>query len=109
MKTLKFEGHSDDTFGEYAVTHEDIDNCASLKPIQCLITSSDGAMLIVGQYSSNHISDCWVIGISMANDKTPLPEWPIRFKTAASGYSPVLEVDVPDDFGLTWYSDGRED
>ncbi len=26
MKTLKFMGYSDDTFGEYGITNEDIDN-----------------------------------------------------------------------------------
>lgn len=29
MKTLKFMGHSDDTFGEYGTTMDDIDNAGS--------------------------------------------------------------------------------
>lgn len=37
MKTLKFEGYSDDTFGEYGVTNQDVDNCATMEPIQCVI------------------------------------------------------------------------
>ena len=40
MKTLRFQGYSDDTFGEYGVTNQDVDNCGSCKPIQCLITVS---------------------------------------------------------------------
>ena len=30
---LRFEGYSDDTFGEYGVTNDDYDNSASGKPI----------------------------------------------------------------------------
>lgn len=65
MKTLKFEGYSDGTFGEYGWFDEDVDNYASMKPIQCLITSSEGRLLVVGQYAKTHISDtgCWVIGV----------------------------------------------
>jgi hypothetical protein len=29
MPTLRFEGYSDDTFGEYGHTNDDYDNCAS--------------------------------------------------------------------------------
>lgn len=41
MKTLKFMGHSDDTFGEYGTTMDDIDNAGSGEPIQCVI-EADG-------------------------------------------------------------------
>lgn len=37
MHTLKFHGYSDDTFGEYGVTNQDCDNCASGMPIQCVV------------------------------------------------------------------------
>lgn len=39
MKTLKFMGYSDDTFGEYGVTNEDVDNCGRGNPIQCVINA----------------------------------------------------------------------
>jgi hypothetical protein len=38
-KTLRFEGFSDDTFGELT-TREDYDNCASGEPITFLVKSS---------------------------------------------------------------------
>lgn len=31
MKALRFYGYSDDTFGEYAATNYDVDNCGSGK------------------------------------------------------------------------------
>ena len=37
MRTLKFHGYGDDTFGEYGVTNQDCDNCANEKPIQCIV------------------------------------------------------------------------
>ena len=30
MRILKFHGYSDDTFGEYGETGQDVDNCGSL-------------------------------------------------------------------------------
>lgn len=57
MKTLVFRGYSDDTFGEYGVTGDDVDTCASYKPVQCRIDSLSGSMLVVGQYSVTHPPD----------------------------------------------------
>jgi hypothetical protein len=37
MPTLRFEGYSDDTFGEYAHTNNDYDNCASGESIEFLV------------------------------------------------------------------------
>ena len=48
MKTLKFMGYSDDTFGEYGVTNDDIDNCGSGDPIQCVIEAGDTALIVTG-------------------------------------------------------------
>lgn len=34
MRMLKFEGYSDDTFGEYGVTNQDVDNCGAMHLMQ---------------------------------------------------------------------------
>jgi len=47
MQEFKFEGCSDDTFGEYGVTNDDYDNCASGEPIRFQLTMPDGAGIIV--------------------------------------------------------------
>lgn len=108
MKTLKFQGYSDDTFGEYGVTNDDCDNCANGKPIHCLITADDGAMFVTGLYSVNPIGGVWTIGISQLDEDVKIPAWPIRFTTSDTGYSPVLEIDVPDGFSLKWFIGDEE-
>lgn len=47
MRILKFYGYSDDTFGEYGLTNEDVDNCGCCEPIQCMIDCGNK-----GHYSS---------------------------------------------------------
>lgn len=109
MKTLRFQGYSDDTFGEYGVTNQDVDNCGSCKPIQCLITAGTASLLVVGHYTASHINGgCWVIGFSMESEGDSLPDWPIRLVNGDCEYSPVLEIDVPDRFNLEWFSDCRK-
>lgn len=105
MITLKFCGFSDDTFGEYSATNRDVDNCASGKPIQCKISSGKDALFVVGQYDRNK-NGCWDIGISQIDEDMPLPAWPMRF--SAEGYTTILEIDVPDDYSLTFYNDGKK-
>ncbi|NID06615.1 hypothetical protein HBF26_17100 [Luteibacter jiangsuensis] len=120
MKTLRFEGYSDDTFGEYAVTKDDFDNCASGEPIEYLITAPsepDAGLIVTGQHCPEH-SGSWLIGIANFDpDFTdrPIPNWPARFVPATDArffYNPVLEIDVPDDFVLRCLqreNDGEED
>ena len=104
MKTLKFMGYSDDTFGEYGTTNQDVDNCASGKPIQCMIEADGIEIYVTGQY--NRIgTGTWDIGVSLLNDENTLPDWKMRM--SFEGYTTVLEIDVPDNFKLTWYDDGE--
>jgi hypothetical protein len=107
-KTLRFEGHSDDTFGEYAVTNDDHDNCASGEPIEWLITSPSqpgAALIVTGQHCPGS-AHSWLIGIANYdpgyNDR-PMPNWPARFVASREpryARKPVLEIDVPADFVL---------
>lgn len=105
MITLKFRGYGDDTFGEYATTGIDIDNCASCKPIKCLLRAESGAVMITGQYDRFH-KGCWDISISQVDDDTPIPKWDIRMYS--EDYSAVLEVDAPDDVSYVWFDDEEE-
>lgn len=109
MKKLCFEGCSDDTFGEYGLTNDDVDNCGSGNPIQCLISSTEGSLLVIGQYGTLHLDNgCWIIGISMAKENSEIPNWPISYKMAESGYSPQLFISVPDDATLTWFDNCKK-
>lgn len=103
MKTLKFMGYGDDTFGEYGVTMDDIDNCGSGDPIQCVINAGDTSLIVTGQYSRMG-TGTWDIGVSLYDEEFSLPDWDIR--VSFEGYTTIVEIDVPDDFELTWYNDG---
>jgi hypothetical protein len=104
VKTLRFEGHSDDTFGEYNVLQDDYDCCASGRPIVFRVDdpreTEEVGLLVIGQYAGREwLPDqpgCWMIGIQQLEEDIPLPPWPMRWSTADSGYSPRLEIDVPD-------------
>jgi len=99
MKRLIFEGHSDDTFGEYGVTHDDYDNCASGNPIIWEVRGDGTGLLVHGQYGCGkwpqRVPGCWVIGVQPFEDNWC--GWPMRFELADNGYSPRLIIDAPDD------------
>jgi hypothetical protein len=118
VKTLRFQGYSDDTFGEIDVTHDDYDNCASGKPIEYLITSPSEphvGLVVTGQHCPNG-SDSWLIGVANYdpeyNDRA-MPTWPVRFAAPTDpryARAPSLLIDVPDDFVLRCLQrDGSED
>lgn len=104
MKTLKFMGHSDDTFGEYGTTMDDIDNAGSGEPIQCVIEADGTALIVTGQYDRIG-TGTWDIGISLQDEDLSYPDWDMRI--SFEGYTTVLEIDVPDDVELTWYNNGE--
>lgn len=108
MTTLKFYGYSDDTFGEYGVTNQDVDNCASQKPIQCVVNCEGKRMMVVGQYSAaSRYNGCWLVGATKVEEEDELPDWPVRVcQSGDVPYSTCLEIDLPsDDFSLEWFND----
>ena len=62
---LRFEGHSDDTFGEVEHFREDYDNCASGEPIEWLVKDSSTGLgvVVTGQFCPGS-SGSWMIGVS---------------------------------------------
>lgn len=109
---LEFEGYSDDTFGEYGVTGEDVDNCGTMEPIQCVVDGGEyGRLMVIGQYSKASCNNgCWMIGISKVEEEDVLPDWNISLLQGDMEYSPVLELEIPDNINvaLTWYKNGRK-
>ena len=103
-KTLVFAGYTDDTFGEITPRGDDYDNCASGKPIEWLVESpSTGeAVIVFGQHAPGHVGG-WMVGVGPydpRHEDTPIAPWPYRLrapKAPESAYSPVLEIDAPDD------------
>lgn len=109
MKTFKFGGYSDDTFGEVTPRGDDYDNCASDTPIRWLLFSaSEGVgVVIVGQHAPFEHADGWLVGVAPhdpTGEDLPIPPWPMRFEQPSeriSSYTPVLVIDAPDDAELS--------
>ena len=111
MKTLKFHGYSDDTFGEYGVTNQDCDNCANGKPIQCIVDcGQEGRVMVVGQYSNVTMgSGSWLVGLSKVDEYDELPDWNFRIEKSDCEYSPALLMDLPEGFfNLEWFIGGSK-
>lgn len=98
--TLRFEGYSDDTFGEVEHFGDDFDNAASGKPIRYLVTHPDvpGGMVVVGQYGREDVPGDWFIGVAGYDPDyadVPMPDWPMRIVRSERPYSPSLIIKAP--------------
>lgn len=101
MKLLRFEGHSDDTFGEVEAFNDDYDNCASGKPIEYLVEAGGLAVVVTGQHCPGH-SGSWLIGVANFDPEAAdvdFPRWPMRIEPQAyrNGFQPSLVIEAPDD------------
>lgn len=112
MHRLRFYGCSDDTFGEYGVTGDDVDDCGACEPIQCVIDCGyEGRLMVIGQYSlASNKNGCWMIGVSKVDEQDEFPDWKIMVEYCAEvNYSPALMVEIPrGNFELTWYRNGKK-
>ena len=100
MPVLKFEGYSDDTFGEYEHTKDDYDCCANGSMIVFRVEADSEGLHVCGQYSGpkwpKECPGCWIVGVQPLDEDVSLPSWPMRFENGDSGYSPRLVIDAPD-------------
>lgn len=108
MTTLTFRGHSDDTF---EVIFDDwsssgFDNCASCKPIHCIVEAGGKRLVVTGQYNRFKNNGCWDISIGMAEEDDEFPDWDMEF--GFGGYTTSLKLFVPDDYTLRWFDDEKE-
>ncbi|MGZ5055350.1 MAG: hypothetical protein ACXWAT_10475 [Methylobacter sp.] len=104
MPTLRFEGHSDDTFGEVDHFQDDYDNCASGKPISYKVTAKDDdgvqqSIIVTGQHGLN--SAGWAITVENFDPKyvdVDFPRWPMRIEPQKfrNGYQPSLVIEAPE-------------
>lgn len=102
MPILRFQGHSDDTFGEVSHFDDDYDNCASGKPIEYLVECEgvEGGIVVTGQHCPNN-SGSWLIGVANYDPKhndRDMPKWPIRIEPMKGtyGFTPALIIEAPD-------------
>jgi hypothetical protein len=101
MKTLRFEGYSDDTFGEYAAFRVDDDDCATGTMRMFRVASGTDELVVCGQYAARGTPGMWMIGVQVVDDDKPLPAWRIWFERSGQAYSPALCIEAPDDVTLT--------
>ena len=82
MPTLRFEGYSDDTFGEYAHPQYDHNNCASGEPIEYLVQdpATGLGVVVTGQRCPGN-SSSWMIDVAdyQLDLDEGMPNWPMRF------------------------------
>ena len=102
MPILRFEGYSDDTFGEVAHTKDDYDNCASGKPIEYLVKdpATGRGVVVTGQHCPGN-SGSWLIGVANYDplyDDADFPRWPMRIEPQnyRNGFNPSLVIEAPD-------------
>jgi hypothetical protein len=100
MPTLRFEGYSDDTFGEVAHFRDDYDNCASGKPIEYLVQHGPHGLIVTGHHCPGN-SGSWLIGVANHDpdaDDRDFPRWPMRIEAQnyRNGFQPSLVIDAPE-------------
>lgn len=112
MPLLRFEGYSDDTFGEVAHFKDDYDCCASGALIAYEIKFGDNGLIVTGQYDGDTwpkgMPGVWTVGVAPLKEDTRLPDWPIQFCLAECGYSAALMLDAPDGVTIRCLNRGKE-
>ena len=108
MKTLTFQGYSDDTFAcEGPEIDVDYDTCASGAMVAMEVRGDGEALLVTGQYAPGPVAG-WTIGVGPVDgpdhDGQHIAPWPIRIEQSARPYSPQLVIEAPDDVSVTLLS-----
>lgn len=105
--TLRFEGYSDDTFGEVEHFHDYCGNCASGQPIEYLVLApsideqDQQGVVVTGQYCPGN-SGSWMIGVATHDPDCcgdiDFPRWPMRIEPAdhLNPFNPSLVIEAPD-------------
>ncbi len=93
-KTLRFEGHSDDIFGEYEATGTEYCNCASGEPIEYLVNDPTHGLgvVVTGQFCPGSHTVGWSIAVANFQPEKPLPSWPMRFDPDGDWNALVIEA-----------------
>ncbi len=43
-----------------------------------------------------------MIGVAQLGENQPIPDWPMKFRTAENGYSPALVIETPEDVTVSY-------
>lgn len=110
MKTISFEGASDDLIEIDGDSTYDEINYLKSQPWTCVIYDdlSAQALRVVVWYGPG---GNWFVGASVLDETETHPDWPVRIGPSKLGtrYSFRLEVDVPDGAYISDVSFSNED
>lgn len=100
MKRLEARGSSDDTFGVYGhnIDVEHDDSARGMVRAVLVDAGNDGRILVTGVYG--HTGGTWSIGLALVEEDDLWPSW-ARPEWGAAGYTPVMELMVPDHATVT--------
>ena len=101
MTLLRFEGFSDDSFGEIAEFDIAYDCFAGGQPVVFEVKSGSEGLLVWGQYAGADwppwSPPCWLIGTQLLDDGASMPTWHITFDEGGGAHSHALLIEAPDD------------
>ena len=101
---LRFEGSSDDTFGECGgLSNVDDDDCGARSLRVFRVKHESGTLLVAGQYTPRiwergeypepHPLGNWLVGVLPDND-APWPPWRIWHEASRAEYTPALCIEI---------------
>lgn len=65
---------------------------------------ADGTgMRVYAEYSPTDLGGgVWMIGVAQLGEDQPIPDWPMKYRTAENGYSPALVIEAPEDVTVSY-------
>lgn len=110
MKELYFFGISDDLF-----VYEQAENgigaeidCYDSPAIFKVLDTTGNGLYVTGYYAPQGVNaPVWTVGVAPLDEDVALPEWPLYFRLADNGYSPMLVIEATND--VTVIAAGKSD
>lgn len=107
MATITIYGASDDLVeveihGKYGQEGFELDAYDRGKTI-CLTIPDGTGMRVYAEYSPTDLGGgVWMIGVAQLGEDQPIPDWPMKYRTAKNGYSPMLIIEAPEDIAVSY-------
>lgn len=107
MATITIYGSSDDLV-EVEIQGEDgqkgFEAGAYDRGRTIFLTMPDGTgMRVYAEYSPTDLGGgVWMIGVAQLGEDQPIPDWPMKFRTAENGYSPALVIETPESVTVSY-------
>lgn len=111
MKTLYICGHSDDGIEIQRADgtfENEVDAYGCGRSITLLSPEGVG-LKVYAEYAPRAVGAAvWMIGVAPLDEGKDLPNWGMRYLTAANGYSPKLVIYAPDDVAVEYDGDDED-